>query len=117
MGYGVYWVERHERWEGYMVPAICDWPDCTKSLDRGLGRRCESHDSWDDDDDESCFEEDGCDLTFCEDHLYRVAEHTGIKPEPDTAAWLDWILTDESWVEWRETYPEKAAAYRKRLEE
>ena len=31
-------------------------------------------------------------------------------PTPDTAEWVDWLLTDESWAEWREANPDQVAA-------
>jgi len=133
MGYQVYEDQSArdcgvERWAGYGVPAICDWPDCDEKIDRGLGHKCEEHGayrlmldgeeiSYDRFDDEPDAEEDwteaeGCGLYFCEDHLYRHSEHEGIEPKPDTAEWVQWMLTDESWAQWREENTERVEKMR-----
>ncbi len=37
MSYAVGNCGKHKRHIGYGVPAICDHPDCTEEIDRGLG--------------------------------------------------------------------------------
>ena len=47
MGYQVYedhWAKEYgvDRWAGYGVPAVCDFPDCTVKIDGGTDYRCEA---------------------------------------------------------------------------
>lgn len=39
MGWG-YDIDRNGREVGYSIQATCDWPGCTKVIDRGLGYAC-----------------------------------------------------------------------------
>lgn len=129
MGYAVYEdPEGHDRWAGYGVPAECDWTDCHAKIDRGIGCKCEDHgdyhlflngeevayDRYGDDPDaeEDWVEEPGCGLYFCEEHRTPTglhdAEHTAVKP--DTPEWVQHMLTDDSWAEWRAEHPELVGA-------
>lgn len=115
MGYAVY--NHGDRWAGYGVPAECDWPDCREKIDRGLGYKCEDHggyklilnreeisyDRFDEEDDaeEEWVETEGCGLFFCEKHRSQTDQHANIEPKPDTQEWIDHMLTDESWQDWR----------------
>lgn len=87
---------------GYGVPATCDQPDCTAGIDRGLAYVCGG---------EPRGGEHGCGLYFCDEHLLMgerqscdrcIAGDLPHKPSPDTAEWLEWKLTDESWAQWRQ---------------
>ncbi len=111
MGYGVY--HREGRWCGYGVPAICDQPGCGASIDRGLAYRCG----------EEPGSEKGCGLFFCSHHLYineiddvvQMCERCcrsepPFDPTPDVAEWVQHMLTDESWAQWRDENPEQVAA-------
>ena len=106
MGWSIGFDENWKRDIGYGVPAICDHPGCGEAIDRGLDHVCGS---------EPYGGEHGCGLYFCDDHLFlgkggdlcercRSAE-SPFEPTPDTAEWLNWKLTDESWARWRELNP------------
>lgn len=103
MGYQVYDV-KGDRFGGYGVPSICDHPDCTKEIDRGLSYCCGGNPRSD---------EFGCQQYFYEDHLKyagnmtRICERCekGEEPfpmKPDTKEWIRHIMTDPSWQEWRD---------------
>lgn len=125
------------RWNrdvGYGVPAVCDHPDCTAEIDRGLSHVCG---------DAAYGGEHGCGLHFCTEHLGYAFDAEGeflVAPDGDElpnlcercVAWyerqdeaaardlfapkadhLDWVrfkLTDASWQPWRELHPEQVAA-------
>jgi hypothetical protein len=96
------------RWNrdiGYGVPAMCDFPRCTETIDRGLAHVCGG---------EAYGGEHGCGLYFCEDHLWwsvkgRMPQRCSrcvnyrppFTPKPDLQEWTDWKMTDPSWAEWR----------------
>lgn len=119
MGYAVY-EDRDardrgvDRWAGYGVPAVCDWPDCEAAIDRGLAYKCEEHLTyfeWPDGREEENVDE-GCGLYFCSEHLYKAELHGGVEPKPDTREWVEWMLTDESWEQWRTENPDRVASMR-----
>jgi len=124
MGYAVY-EDRDardrgvERWAGYGVPGICDLPSCSNELPlgRGLGSKCETR--WEEDEETGDeVKSPGCGMYFCGDHLELSCAHEhdgpdGIRPKPDTAEWMQHMLTDESWAEWRAENPERVAAMQK----
>lgn len=108
MGYAVYEDSTArdrgvERWAGYGVPAVCDMPGCEVKIDRGMGYRCED-------------QEEGCGLQFCNEHLDHLTHGDNITPKPDTAEWVEWMLTDESWGQWRAENPERVATLAAALE-
>lgn len=115
MGYGVYEDRAARdhgvlRWAGYMVPAECDFPTCDVEIDRGLAYRCENwmRYEWDrESEEESEFEEEGCGLSFCDAHQHHP-DHDGAIPKPDTQEWVDHVLTDGSWAQWRVENPNRA---------
>jgi hypothetical protein len=98
---------------GYGVPALCDHPDCSEEIDRGLAYICGS---------DIGGGEYGCGLFFCDKHtMYRRprgADHMiqlcprcyryrpPYKPKPDVPEWLRWKLRDGSWYEWRKENPD-----------
>lgn len=106
IAYDSYW----RRDIGYGVPAICDYPGCGESIDRGLGHVCGG---------EPYGGEEGCGLFFCGHHLAyspNTDHHAYIpicercyenadpfNPTPDTDEWVQHKLTDPSWAEWRQT--------------
>lgn len=103
MGWQVGYDTRWHRDIGYGVPAVCDRPGCGASIDRGLAYVCGG-------------EPYGCGLFFCGDHLLAggkrqmcercaAEEELPFDPTPDTAEWLNWKLTDESWEQWRQGNP------------
>ena len=106
MGYEIY--KNGNRWAGYGVPAICEHPDCDKEIDRGFAYACGG----------KPFSEIGCDMYFCEDHLFfnedgiqlckRCLEEKESFPyKPETKEWINYLLTDDSWEEWRKDNPEE----------
>ena len=100
---------------GYGVPSTCDHPGCGKQLNRGLSYVCGG---------EPYGGEHGCGLFFCGEHMHHedrgeecpqlcercAAEQEPFEPTPDTAEWVEWKLTDESWGQWRAENPEEVAA-------
>ncbi|WP_336633629.1 MULTISPECIES: hypothetical protein [unclassified Microbacterium] len=103
-----------ERWAGYGVPAVCDHPDCAEAVDRGLGYRCGDIGG-----------EAGCGLSFCSGHLHMDGgatqkcercrdEEPPFTPKPDTAEWESWMLTDDSWAQWRAEHPDRVEQMRAR---
>jgi hypothetical protein len=106
MGWQVGYDANWKRDIGYGVPAICDRPACGTGIDRGLGYVCGS---------EPYGGEHGCGLYFCGAHLFFadgrdlcercLAGEPPFEPTPDTAEWLEWKLTDESWEQWRSENP------------
>ncbi len=122
MGYSVYEDQDARdygvvRWAGYGVPAICDDPNCNVEIDRGLGYKCETRYVEDDEGEET--EEKGCGLYFCGDHLHVGCrtEHDTYTPKPDTAEWEHWILTDDSWEQWRAEHLDEVAEMTKRQQQ
>lgn len=127
MGYQVYEIKGEDgnRFGGYGVPSICDHPECDKEIDRGLSYCCGGNPRSD---------EFGCQQYFCEDHLTSIymgdngerAEHLDLcercvneqEPfpmKPDTREWMEHMLTDESWEDWRIANPEKTEEMRSQL--
>ena len=115
MGYAVYQV-KNDRWAGYGVPAICDYPGCGVAIDRGLDYCCGGEPN----------PEKGCGLYFCSEHLYISIdnedpqmckrccdEEQPFEPTPDTLEWVTHMLTDESWGQWRTENPSKVAEMEK----
>lgn len=93
---------------GYGVPAICDYPNCSAEIHRGLSYVCG---------DAPYGGQHGCGLYFCTKHheykefgndeSVRVCERClkgkeSFDEKPDTKEWVEWKLTDESWQQWRE---------------
>lgn len=113
MGWQVGFDSKWNRDIGYGVPATCDFPGCGADIDRGLAYVCGG---------EPRGGEQGCGLYFCEGHLWvggerqqceRCAEgEPPFEASPDTAEWIAWKLTDDSWGPWRDEHPEAVAAMR-----
>jgi hypothetical protein len=108
--------DNHGRWYGYGVPATCDQPECSESIDRGLAHACG---------DGVMGRDDNCGLHFCGKHLSyshptsdlayceRCAEgKPPFDPKPETAEWLTHLLTDESWQRWRDENPQRVEQIR-----
>lgn len=111
MGWSIGYDNQRKRDIGYGVPATCDQPGCGREIDRGLSYVCGS---------EPLGGESGCGLYFCAEHLRydHGASHTLLcerclasqepfTPTPDTAEWNRHKLTDPSWAEWREKFPDE----------
>lgn len=122
MGYAVYedMAARDrgiERWAGYGVPAVCDWPDCDVEIDRGMGWRCEESVTYEWDEDLEVESEDvgeGCGLHFCGEHSGHETHGDDVIPKPDTPEWEDHMLSDESWEQWRGENPTRVEAMKLR---
>lgn len=126
MGYQVYRdIEGHDRWAGYGVPAECDMQGCTAPINHGLGYKCEDGHGEEPDseydlegnkltEDDPEFEDYGCGLYFCEAHMSDTGEHAGVVPKPDSKEWVQHMLTDESWEEWRTENADLLPAMRER---
>ena len=99
MGWSLGYDRNWKRDVGYGVPAICDDPECTEEIDRGLSYVCGGEPYGGD-----C----GCGLYFCGNHLWygkeaQLCRQCGdgkepFKPKPDTREWMEWKLTHESWA-------------------
>lgn len=132
MGWSVGYDPQWQRDVGYGVPAWCDHPDCTESVDRGLSYVCGG---------EPFGGDAGCGLFFCENHLgyaytqdgyedlrddngnvfpamcERCIEHhrdgtewNPFPPSKDHPEWVNHKLTHESWATWRDEHPYHVAA-------
>jgi hypothetical protein len=109
MSWAIGYDEHWQRDIGYGVPALCDHPDCSTAIDRGLSFVCGN---------EPYGGDKGCGLYFCAEH--QVDEHQrcercakrrkAFAPKPDTAEWLRWKLTDSSWQRWRDENPDDVTA-------
>jgi len=119
MSWAIGYDKKWKRDIGYRVPALCDYPDCEKQIDRGLDYVCGK---------EPFGGEHGCGLYFCYEHLYIVPrENTTtqlclhckqedceeFKPKPDVNEWLQHKLTDESWQAWRDENPRDVTKIKK----
>lgn len=128
MGYAVYQVG--QRWGGYGVPAICEYPTCNEEIDRGMAYACggepfsewgcdryfcSKHTSYECVSDKKCDHENNCDCEFreiCE----RCAKGESPFPyKPETKEWLEHLLNDESWEEWRKKNPDEVEKIKKDL--
>jgi hypothetical protein len=115
MGWSIGFDSNWHRDVGYGVPAMCDYPDCGKQIDRGLGYICG---------DDIYGGSVGCGLFFCEAHLQewkvtenglrRVCERCVLGVDPfmptaDVPEWLKHKLNDASWLIWRDENPDEVA--------
>lgn len=119
MGWAVGDDPDRDRHIGYGVPATCDQPECGADIHRGMAYACGGGVM-------GAF--DNCGLFFCSRHLSCFAENDGdggewvcarcaddlppFEPSPDTAEWVQHLLTDESWDQWRDENPERVTAMR-----
>ena len=90
---------------GYGVPSICDHPECSEKIHRGLGHVCGS---------DPYGGETGCGLFFCDRHMSYLGlcercldSLSPFEPKPDTIEWIKWKLTHESWARWRSENPDE----------
>lgn len=118
MGWSVGHDNNWNRDIGYGVPSICDYPDCSKEIDRGLSYVCGG---------EPYGGDEGCGLYFCGDHLLFTfdgkslskqrcdrccANQEPYNPKPDTLEWIGWKLNDLSWQQWRDEHPQEVEQMR-----
>lgn len=123
MGYAVYMNDKQGRWCGYGVPAYCDHPKCNEEIDRGMGHVCG----------EPLQDQFGCGMYFCSKHLphsrkprgedryYENCTRCGDYKQPykltkgEHPDWMNHLLTDESWAEWRKENPADVEKFQKAL--
>lgn len=102
MGWSIGYDDTNKRDVGYGVPAVCEHPDCSESIDRGMSFACGGG-----------FPSDGCGRYFCISHgggwqCSACKAGTDAHPlKPDTREWLTHKLTDSSWARWRNEKPEE----------
>ena len=108
MGWQIGYDNNWKRDIGYGVPAPCDFPKCTKEIDRGLSYVCGS---------EPYGGDYGCGLYFCENHFNWRKPYSAegliqlcprcykyrspYEPKQDLREWIEWKLKDKSWAIWR----------------
>ena len=118
MNWAVGWDSEHRRHRGYGVPAYCDaWAaGCRVEIDRGFGYVCEGttcdREGEDGEDGLGCWDLDDLEknLFLCDEHTCADVDEDNLPPEhPD---WVQHLLTDESWQQWRAENPERVAAMR-----
>lgn len=123
MGWSIGYDDNWKRDIGYGVPAVCDHPDCTEEINRGLSYVCGST---------PYGGEHGCGLYFCSKHRQFLECSDGCSVEacercmsdgelvpfdakPDVPRWIEWKLTDVSWQQWRDKNPDDVARLRNAL--
>jgi hypothetical protein len=108
MGWAVGRDTEHDRHRGYGVPAYCDAKGCETEIDRGLGYVCECIDVH--------IDVDQLDINIfvCGEHTCADVDEDNLPPEHP--AWVQHVLTDDSWDQWRTEHPEKVAQFRATLD-
>lgn len=110
MGWSIGFDSDWDRDIGYGVPTICDHPDCSAEIDRGLSYVCGG---------EPYGGDKGCGLYFCGKHLGGrnvcgrcQANQPSWPAKPDHPRWIQHKLTDASWAQWRAENPDEVASMR-----
>lgn len=103
MGWSIGFDTDWDRDIGYAVPAYCDYPECDRTIDRGLAYVCKGQEPRGG---------DGCGLYFCEDHQAYDGEcercqegDEPFTPKPEHPHWAWWKMNSKSWMEWRAALP------------
>lgn len=104
MSYQCYFDVVNERWAGESVPAECDYVGCYEDIDRGPSFLCSAPDC-------------GCRLFYCFNHLGFRHDSFSSEAKPDSVDWLEHILTDEYWEDFREDHPDRVERYRELVDE
>lgn len=120
MGWSLGYDGAWQRFIGYGVPAYCDHPGCEETIDRGLAYVCCEQQPYGGD--------EGCGLYFCAVHrtwngkCARCAPLDDVEtappdwepfaPKPEHPEWLQHLLNDESWAQWRGENPLEVAKLR-----
>lgn len=118
MGWSIGFDTNWDRDIGYGVPAYCDHPECSETIDRGLSYVCGG---------EPYGGEKGCGLFFCEKHKrwadvdiddnapqlcdFCLGNVEEFPPKPEHPDWMEFKLKDESWQQWRVENPHVCAEY------
>jgi hypothetical protein len=113
VSWAVGWDFEHRRWRGYGVPAFCDAyaKGCREEIDRGLGWVCDDHNGGDEDDpDYEEFDDLAHPIFVCSKHTCADVDESNLPPEHPE--WVEHLLTDESWQQWRDENPESVATLR-----
>jgi hypothetical protein len=100
MGYQVYWA--NGRWQGYGVTAYCDHNGCKKEIDRGMGYRYDGGNG--------TF---SLDVFVCQKHQYCDLETIGIDLNKEHPDWINHVLKDDAWKQWRDENPEIVEKYKR----
>lgn len=118
MGWSIGFDANWQRDVGYGVPAICDHPDCSEAIDRGLAHVCSGQEP---------YGGAGCGLYFCGNHLSHYREDEGwssaqcercasggdpFDPKPDVKEWISHKLTCPTWQQWRDENPDEVEQLR-----
>lgn len=106
MGWSIGWDSDHGRWRGYGVPAYCDAKGCMVEIDRGLGWVCDAHLGDED------FNDEDHPVFVCGKHTCADVDWSDV---PEHPTWLEHVLSDDSWAQWRTDNPARALAYRDAL--
>lgn len=142
MSWVIGFSENQNRDVGYGILAICDHPECTAEIDRGLAYICcedinhnaccgafycaehrENYVYGDEIDDMEDEELEALNIDVESQEVFDAVEngdivrcrHEPIQPNKENAAWLEHVLKDESWSQWREENPAKVTAYQEAL--
>ena len=130
MGYQIYKVG--PRWGGYGVPAICEHPECNEEIDRGVSFACGGEpfseegcdkyfcskhlyytyiDKCEDDEEKGkkCEHEEDCECIMIQVCQRCKDGEESFDYKPETKEWVDYLLTHESWEEWRKNNPDEVA--------
>jgi|LGOV01.1.fsa_nt_gb hypothetical protein len=102
MGYAVY--EANDRWQGYGVPAFCDYPGCKKKIDRGMGYQHEEDKK-----------NSPPNVFCCSDHQYEKLDSFEVESK-ESPEWVTHLLDDPSWSEWRAENPDTVQGFLKLVE-
>lgn len=114
MGWSLGYDSNWKRDIGYGVPAYCDHPKCSKTIDRGLAYVCGN---------EPYGGDKGCGLYFCDEHHNILCPRCAAykppykHPKPEHPEWIAFKLTDESWGAWRAENPTAVAELRQQLQQ
>lgn len=104
MSWAIGFDEHWQRDVGYGVPALCDHPDCSAAIDRGLAYVCGA---------EPYGGDQGCGLYFCAAHQVGTKQRCercarrrkAFAAKPDVPEWVRHKLIDETWACWRDEHP------------
>lgn len=120
MGWSIGYSKKHDRFIGYGVPSYCEHPECKTLIDRGLDYICGSSIGGG---------ELGCGMFFCHEHLEKAEIQA--KPgwvqvcdrcincegdyelKPEHPQWINHVLNDDSWKQWRDENSSKVKAFSK----
>lgn len=103
MGYSGYW--HNGRFQGYGVPAYCDYKNCREEIHRGLAYLHP----------ENAKSREAPSVFVCCKHKYSILNKIYVDLQKEHPDWLNFILNDETWDEWRGKNPYVVSFYKKIL--